>query len=143
MDSKRIRRLLHVREVVRDVRRGELAQAEAVLDGARRAELEAAARVLDAERGLMELDGFVGVHDLEMKAMAIVEARDGELSAQAEVARTASLREERAGELQSSEFDLRALERFGEKVAVAERKDADRREQRDLDERSLQNRRRA
>jgi len=109
MDPKRLERLVHARQLQRDVRRAELARADADLAQAREALARAAAASAGARRTLGEV-GEAGVLELEARAQALAEAREGQDSATRQLAASEEERTARGASLRTADAAVKGLE---------------------------------
>lgn len=123
-DPRRLRRILEVKERVRDMRRSALAAADRELDGARR-QADEAAHAMDGAAGALGEGGELAGSALRTRAELADMARGGVERAARDVEAREQAREESRREVEVASRDVRALERAAARLerSLAERRD--------------------
>ena len=135
MDRSRVARIERVQEMLRDMRRSELADADRSVHVARIELARVQARSTAAGNELARVVE-ISVGDLEDRTRMVHAVRARARAAVAEVETREAARRRVASELQSAELELKSVSKLGERMAIEARREADGREQKMLDERA-------
>jgi flagellar export protein FliJ len=132
-DSKRLGRLIVVRERLLSVRRSELAQASAALVRAQEDAVRVASELDDTVQALMNV-GDALPEELALRATTVRAAVEGVRRADSACAERAAERAEHAERAVEAKRDVRVLEELETRLANVERRAEARREQATTDE---------
>jgi flagellar export protein FliJ len=133
MSPKTLTRTLAIKERIRQWRRAELQESETLVDRAERSVDAETAREAGAT-ALMTREGEVSATDLVSHAEQVARAQAAVKRAQAELNVLQEEREARRSEVGEATREVRAIEALRTRLVTAERRAADQREQKDLDE---------
>jgi hypothetical protein len=141
MSPKTLTRMVAIKERIRQVRRAALHETETLVT---QAELS-----VDAEEtrkagaaALIMRPGECSAADLTLRAEQVERSQVAVKRAQAELNALQEVRETRLGEVGEATREVRAIEALRTRLIVAERHEADKREQRDTDEAASRKKRR-
>jgi hypothetical protein len=133
MSPKTLTRTLAIKERMRQWRRAELLEAESLVSEAEQSVEQEAARHAGAA-ALITTPGEQRALDLVLHAEQVARANDQLKRAQSELDARELERENRRQEVGEATREVRAIEALRTRMLDAQRREADAREQRDLDE---------
>jgi flagellar biosynthesis chaperone FliJ len=133
MNAKTLNRTLTIKERIRQWRRAELQEAETLVVDAERSVDTEAQREAGAA-ALITKQGECSATDLAFRADQLERSKQARKRAEAALQQRQEERETRRGEVGEATREVRAIEALRTRIVTAERHEADKREQRDLDE---------
>jgi flagellar export protein FliJ len=133
MSPKTLSRTLAIKERIRQWRRAELQESETLVNRAEQSVDAETAREAGAA-ALITREGECSAADLVSHAEQVARAQAAVKRAQAELNVLQEEREARRSEVGEATREVRAIEALRTRLVVAERRAADQREQKDLDE---------
>lgn len=132
-DTKRLERLIAVRERMLSVRRSELADASAALVRAEEDKTRISSELVETVQALTTL-GELLPEELALRATTVRAAAAGLKRAEGECAERATQRTEHAARAFEAKRDVRVLEELELRISSVEQRDGARREQASTDE---------
>jgi flagellar export protein FliJ len=135
MNPKTLKRMAAIKERLRQVRRSELLESEALVHEAQRSVATEAEQQASAFTR-MTAQGECSANELVLRSEQLEQTNRALKRCQAELATREQERDERRDVVGEATREVRALEALHERAAALERRETEHREQRELDEAS-------